>query len=392
MIEFFRWIIGYVEFVFDGGFTDGFINDCYKTKINLHNIKRTETGLYGECVPSEYFKLHRPALKHGGRLRIIKRHGLLFPALKIQNRVGIMLGVLAFIALINFFGGFVWQIDVNGNESISDSEILTFLEQNGYYEGVYSKSVDSDLLESLMMASFKNLAWVSINKKGSTATVEVREAVMQPEVVNTKGYANLKATKDGIIVSAKATNGWQVAKVGDGVTKGDLLVSGIYESENNKINLYTHASGVYIARVEEKFSITVSRQQTHKEYADTQKYKSIVFFGIRIPLYVGSSVIQESDSTQCAEYIRLNGKRLPIGIIEKNVKPYSAITVNLSDKELKMLAEEEIEKRLSSDYDDCEVIKKNIKIDVKESSAVAECTMTCLEDIGEEVEIKTKKE
>lgn len=392
MIRLFRWIFGYVEFVFKNGFADGFINDCYNQKINLHNIKKDKNELAAICVPSEYMKLHRIALKHGGTVKITKRKGLLFPAMRIWNRAGILLGIVAFITIINFLGGFVWQIDVSGNEKISDREIIDFLESNGYYEGVYNKSVDKDLLEDLMMASFKNLAWVNINQHGSTATVELREAVMRPKVTNTKGYYNLKSKKDGTIVSAKATNGWQVARVGDGVTKGDLLVSGIYESEKNKINLYTHASGVYIARVNEQFSITVNRQQTYKQYTGEYKFKSIIFFGIKIPLYIGSSKIQDSDITEYASYIRLNDKRLPIGLTEKTVRPYEAVTVELNDKELTKLINQKIDEKLSEDFADCEITKKDIDISLNANNAVAKGKLICLEDIGEEVEIKIKKE
>lgn len=391
MIKFIRWILGYVSFKFSRGFAEGFVNDCYELNINVHDLKRDNNEICGICTAKTYKQLHRIAYKNGGVVEITKKHGPIFPLLKIKNRWGLLVGALGFIIIINILSGFVWNIEIVGNKAITDDEILDFLAENDFSVGVYWDSIDKVSLESLIMASFDDCAWVHINELGSTARVEINETVVKPDVVDDSGVANLKAVKDGIIVKATVYNGWAVAKVGDGVSKGDLLISGIYESEQTKTNVFAHAGGEYIAQVNEPFALTVSRQQSSKIYGADKQYKIIHFFGLKIPLYIGSSKIQNSDVSESTDYVKLNGRALPIGITTKIVRPYTVSKTVLSDSELTKLTQAEIERKLKTDFAECEIQKQSIEISLNSDEATANGTVTCLENIGEEVIVKEEE-
>jgi similar to stage IV sporulation protein len=391
MVKFFRWLGGYVSFEFSKGFAEGFVNDCFNKGVNVHNLVREKDRLTGECSAKAYRKLHRIALKNGGVVVITKRHGAVFSLLGLRNRWGLFVGALCFVVLLCFLSGFVWNIEVQGNNEISDDEIIDFLADNDFAVGAHWRSVDKDVLESLIMASFDKCAWVHINSEGTTAYVEINETVDKPNVVDNSYITNLKATKDGIIVDAIVYDGWQVAKVGDSVVQGDLLVSGVYESEEQKTNLFAHARGEYIAKVEESLKITVSRQQSSKIYDKSKTYKTLNFFGLNIPLYIGSSYCMNSDSYVQSNYLVLNGCELPIGITTKTVKPYSVTSRVLDDRELTALINEEVDKKLEKEFCDYEIVSKNIDIALNSDEGVAKGNVTCLENIGEEFIIKSKK-
>lgn len=391
MVKLIRWLLGYVSFKFSKGFAEGFINDCFESSINVHDLKRDSNEIYGICTAKTYKKLHRIAYKNGGVVEITKKHGPVFPLLKIKHRWGLLVGALGFVIIINLLSGFVWNIEITGNEAITDDEIRVFLADNGFSIGVFWDSVDKDSLESLIMASFDDCAWVHINEIGSTARVEINETVVKPDVVDDSGVANLRAVKDGIIVRATVYNGWAVAKVGDGVAKGDLLISGVYESEATKSNVFAHASGEYIAQVKEPFVLTVSRQQSNKIYGEEKQYKIIHFFGLKIPLYIGSGKMQDSEMTESTDYVKLNGRELPIGITTRTVRPYTVTKTVLSDSELTKLTQAETEKKLKTDFADCEIQSQSIDISLNSDEAVAKGTVICLEDIGEEVMIKEEE-
>lgn len=392
MVRLIRWLLGYVSFKFSKGFAEGFINDCFEKKINVHDIKRENSAIYGICTARTYKQLHRVAYKNGGVVEIVKKHGPIFPFLKIKHRWGLPAGALGFVIIINLLSGFVWNIETVGNDVITDDEIISFLSDNGFSVGVFWDSVDKDSLESLMMASFDDCAWVHINEIGSTARVEINETVLKPDIADDSGVANVKATKDGIIVKAAVYNGWAVAKAGDGVTKGDLLISGVFESETAKSNVFAHARGEYIAQVKEPFSLTVSRQQSSKVYSGTKQYKTVNFFGLKIPLYIGSGKAPDCDVSESSEYLMLNGRQIPVGITTKTVKPYTVKKSVLSDSELTKLTQAEIEKKLKADFENCEIQSQSIDISLNSDEAVAKGTVICLEDIGEEVIIKKEDE
>lgn len=392
MIRLFRWFLGSVKFRFFKGFSQGFINDCFKQNMNVHNLKQKDDALYGICSAKTYKSLHRIALKNGGKVQIVKKSGPIFLLLKIKNRWGLFAGLIVFIIIVNFLSGFIWNIEFYGNEKISTSQLEEFLDENDFRVGVYWNNVEKTSLENLIMASFDDCAWVHINRFGSTARVEINEAVLKPDIAESSKYTNVKAVKDGIIVKATVISGYPAAKVGDGVSKGDLLISGIYESEINKKNLFTHASGEYIAMVKEKFNLTINRQQSYKDYTNVKKQKYICFFGLEIPLFIDSGKNAKNKEVNTEyNYLKINDKSIPVGIRCDYVKYYTKQTKVLSDKELNALVNEKIKDKLKTDYDGIEIVGKHINTSLEADKAVCSGYIECLENIGEEVEIKISK-
>ncbi len=393
MIKFFRWLIGFVKFRFEKGFSDGFVSDCYREQLAVRNLCCRGEYLFGECPAGQYLALSRLARKHGGRLRVVKRRGLVFPFLKVKKRFGLLVGAVVFAVIVSFFSGFVWHIEIVGNDRISDGEILAFIDENGLREGVWWDGVDKSKIENLMMASFDDCAWVHINEIGTTARVEINETRKKPAVANTKGVANVKATQDGIIVKATVYDGWAAAKVGDSVTKGDLLISGVYEGEDGekKAAQFAHARGEYIAQVTEPFELVVNRNQSREDFTTVKKYKTLLFFGLKIPLCLPAKGGQNTVSETDYNYIKINDNPIPAGVAITTVKRRQVATASLSDKELTELCSSEIDKKIKSNYADCEVLKKDLDINITADSAVVKGKVTALKNIGREVAVKIEK-
>ena len=391
MISFIRWIIGFVSFRFEGGFADGFINECYSLGEPVRNIARYGGALTGKCPASHYLTLCRIARRHGGRLKITKKSGVIFPFLKIKNRLGLFVGAVVFAVLISFLCGFVWNIELVGNSRISDSEISDFLSQNGLSRGAYWDNVEKEKIENLMMASFDDCAWVHINELGTTARVEINETKKKPRVADNKGFFNLRAAEDGLIVKATVYDGWAAAKVGDSVTKGDLLISGVYDSEKKKGNQFAHARGEYIAQVGVPFELVVSRGQKYKSYTRTDEYKTFLFFGLKLPLYIGAKNTNSADVSSNAEYIKINGNEIPVGIETVTAERYVEEEKTLTDRELTALCKSEADKKIKSELSDCEVIKKQLSISLEADSAKIKGKIICLRNIGVEVPVNMKK-
>ncbi len=390
MIRFIRWLLGYVEFEFKKGFVQGFIGDIYADGIRAFHIKSEENRLTGGCHLGDYKKLHRLALKNGGTVRIVKKHGIIFPILRLRSRFGLVVGGFAFVMIICAVSGFVWQIDVVGNEKAETKNIVSFLEQNGLKKGVYWDNIDKDYLESLMLANFSDIAWAHINENGSVARIEISETIPKPELNQDDKITNVKATKDGIIVRNTAYEGWETVKAGDSVVKGDLLISGIYQSDKKKRSVFAHARGEVIAKVEEPFSLTINREQQYKRYTYQKTYKELYFFGIIIPLHLPIDYALQADVSKKSEYIRLNKRNLPIGINYKIYSYYDTCTKRLSDRELTKLMNEEIERSLSKKYADNEIIKREINVALNSDNSTAKGRIVTIQDIGEEVPVNKK--
>ena len=245
-ISFFRFLLGYVKFSFTGGFADKFVNECFLRNINIKNIIYKENALYAEASIKSYRALHRIALKCGGTVKISKKCGLPFLLAPLKGRWGFFAGILFFVLFISYMGGFVWNITVIGNNRLAEAKIVDYLAQNGFKTGCRWANVDKENLEFEILSDFDEVAWVSINKLGCLAQIEISESVPKPDIVDSGRITNVKASKDGVIVHVTALGGWPEVREGDAVAKGDLLISGVFESEVDKKNHFAHLRNVSI--------------------------------------------------------------------------------------------------------------------------------------------------
>ncbi|MBQ9516854.1 MAG: sporulation protein YqfD [Eubacterium sp.] len=384
MVRFFRWLIGFVQFRFEGGFADGFINDCYMQQLAVRDLHYDGDVLCAECPASQYLRFCRTAKRHGGRLQIVKKRGIVFPFLKLRNRFGLAVGALLFVVILSFLSGFIWEVQVVGNSRITDAELRDFLMQNGVYEGVYWGTVDKDKVENLIMASFDDCAWVHINELGTTARVEINETRKPPaRKRKKKGVYNVVAAQDGFIAKITVANGKSAARVGDFVSKGDVLINGVYTDIYGKKHR-VHADGEVTAQVTEPFEIVVNRTQSSLAVASEKEYKTLAFFGLYIPLYLGSADLKNADCKTSSDYLKVNEKPVPVGVITLTARRYRNIPQSLTDRELARLAESETAKKLKSDYADCTVISKRLTTEITADSAIVKGQITCVKNIAKE--------
>lgn len=385
LIKFFRWLFGYVKFSYSGGFKEDFINDCYRSGVNLKNLCTRGDILIAETGIKTYKRLHKIAFSHGGKVKITKRKGLPFLLSPLNNRWGLFAGAVFFVFFISFMGSFVWNITVTGNNRVTEVKIVDYLAQNGFSVGTRWDSVDKEQLEISIMAYFEDVAWISINKIGSTASIEMDETVNKPEMTE-QNVANVRAARDGVIVRLTVNSGWAEVKEGEAVIAGDLLISGIRESEVDNKNHYAHAKGSVLAQVESTVTLSVSRRQTEKSYTYDKEYKTLYLFGLEIPLYLEKDEGTADESTE-KEYLVLNAYRLPVGIITDKAKYYDSQTVLLSDGELEALARVELEKRKNEEIGDTELLSENITVQMNEDDCAITGEYSYITDIGEETEI-----
>lgn len=385
-ISFFRFLLGYVKFSFTGGFADKFVNECFLRNINIKNIIYKENALYAEASIKSYRALHRIALKCGGTVKISKKCGLPFLLAPLKGRWGFFAGVLFFVLFISYMGGFVWNITVIGNNRLAEAKIVDYLAQNGFKTGCRWANVDKENLEFEILSDFDEVAWVSINKLGCLAQIEISESVPKPDIVDSGRITNVKASKDGVIVHVTALGGWPEVREGDAVAKGDLLISGVFESEVDKKNHFAHAHGEVLAQTNKEITINICREQSKKDFKNSQEYKSFYFFGLEIPLYLKK---QKGDAQISLEksYLVLNSFRLPIGIFTEKCDYYIESKETLTDEALEALATGELENRKAEELKNCEILSENIELETDESTCTVRAQYSLLEDIAEEYEI-----
>ena len=284
----------------------------------------------------------------GIELSVLRRAGL--PALlyRYRHRYGIALGALLCTLIIALSGGVIWDIRIDGNRRLSEDDVIAELRECGLKVGTKKRGINASRLENALLIINDDIAWISINIRGTVAQVEIIEREIA-EDEEAPDAANLVATQEGEIYLFEDVRGNILLKIGDRVDRGELIVSGIYESAGGALR-YTCARGRVLARVEDEFSVDIPLEYEKKVYTGkVYTEKRLVFFEKEIKIYSNCRNLSAScDKIEIVEYPDvLGGGELPVGVRTVEYHEYVMLCAERSEDEAKALALEAADSSLS---------------------------------------------
>ena len=221
---------GELRAVFRGGDAERFLNACADAGLTLRELESGTEGLRFCLYEDEWERACKIALLCSGELERLSLRGGSAARGVFTRRA--RLGVLAALCALalSLSGLFIWDFEVVGNETLSDTAVLRALAACGVSEGCFWPATDAETIRSGMLLRMPELAWMSLNVKGSRATVVVLERREKPEIYDESAPADLTAAKDGVIADYSVQNGRTLIARGETVTAGQTLVSGTMDS------------------------------------------------------------------------------------------------------------------------------------------------------------------
>ena len=158
-----------------------------------------------------YEKARKPvqalAEQYGVTLQITPQKTLRYFLHRYRFRFGIPAGLLLVAGLLFYGSNIIMTIDVIGNETVSEQEILAVLQEDNVQRGSWIPSLDLANCEHHLRAGIESLAWVGIRHTGNRLVVEVMEATPQPEMLRSRVPCNVVAERDAQIVSFTVQSG-----------------------------------------------------------------------------------------------------------------------------------------------------------------------------------------
>ena len=223
---------------------------------------------------------------------MLSKRGAPFFVWRFRKRYLFIAGFILFISVLYFFSLRIWDIEVIGNDRVSEERILKNLRDIGISIGTPSSEIDSEFIENKMLLQIPELRWLAVNVRGSRAEVEVRERTEKVEVVDTRLPCNVVSSRAGIITKIVVLEGAAQVEKGDTVVEGQLLASGVVDTVVGM--RLVHAMAKVEARTWYNFSAKIPVNISIKEYtgAETDK-KSVILGGKRLNLYLDSSIPYE---------------------------------------------------------------------------------------------------
>ena len=329
MLWLFRLIKGYLYIKISGTNAYELINRASVAKAPIYSCKYVKGEVFGFVTIENFKKLRRHKRGIKCRVKIIKKQGIPFLIARYKNRYGILVGSILFFLFLEFMSGFIWNIDVVGNNSIPDNEILNVCKEIGVFEGARVNKIDTMNFAQQLLLKNENLAWASFNIETCNLTVNVTEIKKKD---NKKTLSNLIANDDGIVEKIDVTSGNVLVKVGQQVQKGDLLVSGIFEKADETV--FTVSKGEIFVKQTKKF--TYEEKYVQKKVllkGNDINIKQLVFLGFKIPIsFKNTSNCQKISSNK--ESLILFEKKLPICVNSATYKQKENTVINFTKEEL----------------------------------------------------------
>ncbi len=312
-IRFLRWLFGYIEFNITGKFPERFINAAAKQGVNLWRLRNNGDMLSAFARTGEYESILTAAQKSKNNIHIVRYYGLPYLIRKYRNRSGLAAGLLVFILFFRIMSGYVWRITIDVPDIINEYELRSTLREYGVYEGAAADSIDVPLIINSISSGDKRISWMTLNIIGSTAEVKVSPNLSE-KLPDTKSpdASNMLSSSDGTVTRVHVYNGSAKVKTGDGIHKGQLLVSGVMEY-NNGNSVLADSSAQVFARTLRKVQIKIPETYDTLQKTECETAKSdISIFGIRLPLSV-----KEDPTDICSKHTHsfqaeLLGNPLPI--------------------------------------------------------------------------------
>lgn len=228
----FRWLRGYVNVRLWGHQVNRFINLCSRNGIHLWNISHDlHHFVYVHLHLKDVYLLKPFLRKTKTRLRIMKKRGFPFWCHRHPHLKWVPVLLLFLICALIYSRTFIWEIQIEGNEKISDYELLEILETQNITVGVKSKVLDCNSLEYVIRDNFTNIGWVSVYLEHTKLHISIRESLYDehlPDINDGKRY-DFIANKDAYIYTIVTRTGTAVVNSGMYVKKGDLLVKGTFD-------------------------------------------------------------------------------------------------------------------------------------------------------------------
>ena len=389
LLTLWQYVRGYVSIEVRGFSIERFMNMAAHRGLYIWDV-----SYHGACVRMNvsirgFRKLKDLAQKTNSRFRIVEKKGVPFVIHKLKKRVLFPVGLIFFIAFLYYLSGFIWLVEIQGNERVEHEQIIEFLDDHGLSIGSRKADIERFSIERELIFHFDDIAFINIGIQGTRAQVTVAETLPHEVSVDKSMPCDIIAKRDGVISSIFVSTGTPMVREGDVVLEGDLLVSGTivagldYEAV---VTGYTHAVASIRSRRYHEMNFYINQDRVLKNFTGNTR----TAFGVHI---LNKELNIFGASISYVNYDRITGRTqlgfgehypLPIIVLRHTYREFEPYTVTLSLDEMKEKALISVTNTILQEFDfDVDVLEKIVEYEQVESGLRVFATVITDEEIGE---------
>lgn len=383
---------GYVKVRITGYSPERFLNLCKHKEIVMWGLE-AKVNAYEMYMTVSGFRKLKPILKKTRtRITVLERCGVPFFFHKYRKRKVFFGGVFLSLMIIFILSKFVWNIEISGNQTITDQVLLEYLETQDVCHGMWKKDVKCESIVTNIRKEFNDIIWVSVSLEGCNVIIQVKENTDTFKVSQTEeSPADLISSAEGTIVEIVTRSGVPHVKVGDTVKVGDLLVSGTVEVKNDagevvREDYRTADADIYAEVVTpyEDLCETIYQEKVYTNRSHKQVFLEV--FGYRLGLGIKKNEIKNYEIHSEETQFKLNKNfELPIIYGEWRGKEYKLLNKERTNEEKEAILNHNLELYCKElEESGIEILEKQIEFIEEKTGMKAEGYFKVKQSIVEE--------
>lgn len=376
----------------DGARPEALINVLRKT-VSLRHIHKSAP----DCVEFTVYcrdeeTVTQTAASLGGRMRVLSRKGLPVIQKRLRKRAGLLLGLLLTALAVWDFRTRIFEIRVEGNDTVPTARIVETLRALGVSEGAkQNKSILDDVCLRFLLRE-PDVAWISVNYDGTVARVEINETRQTPTPKRDGVIRQMIAACDGIILRVDALDGGREVSPGDAVTKGQLLISAFVDSRKSG-SLLRSAKGFVWAQTNRTVAVTVPKRYYEKETAPIRRrpvYARVL--GKTVPLGVSFSRKEPyvRKYVKPERFLLFDHFPMPVTVAYETTQTYRPVLCERTREQAREKAHAALADRIASSFENVGIIGREESFAQTADEYLFTFRFTCIENIAVPVEIGRK--
>ena len=379
----------------ESGFPERVLNICAEYGLSFWDLTwESGVSFTFSLTRRDWKRLRRLSRRLDCDLYALSWRGTPFFLGRLRHRYGLWI-TLGLCTLALFYGSFfIWDFAIEGNETLSEQEILRALEEVGVEFGTFGYAVNSFELRNNLLLKLPKLSYIAINVRGCRAYVQVRERIEPPEIISKQEPGNTIAKKDALIISIQPWDGEKQVLPGTTVTEGQLLISGVVENDYSGTRFLRGMGEVY-GRTWYTLQCAVPLTTLQKTYTGREiTRKSILIGKKRTNLYINSSNSGDTcDKIVSWKRCTLPGDiPLPVTVVTETLRFYEVTPVVRKERDALTLADTVLTRRLAAYLDGGTVVRRELTCEVVGDILLCTLTAECEEQIGKFVSIPKEQQ
>jgi len=385
---------GYRTITISGVSIDRLLNNLMKNSIPFWNIEFLDSfTLKANFFIKDEFSLQKIAEASMCQVDFIESVGLKDALAGLFKRKMLLIALLMSICTVVTAQNFVLFYEVSGNVTVTDEEIIRALDALDIEIGTYGPSIKPKWIKDHVLGMIPQLQWITVTQNGSRAQVVVRERPLTPTTVQRCGYANIVASRPGLITEQSVVKGQALAHPGQVVNTGDLLVSGVVDLE--RVYSVVYAQAEIYARTWHDKDVIMPAEYQNKAYSGHRTVCMWMEIGKRRIKIFGNSRIYDTACDKMVSKITLTlpGElELPLSFLVETFVPYEVETSYVSSVCAQEMLEEYAYDRVCTELCAGSILRYSSELTNSDTFFRINADFECHEMIAKTVEGKWNEE